>query len=266
MPALYDSLAGRIVIVTGAAGILGSEIVSQLLFSRAIVCAVDLDISILSKKLGSTEGLFKFQCDVSVPSQVDELVGEIEDSIGPVYALYNNAATKTSNLDDFFGRTLDYNLETWERVLDVNLKGMYLMARSVITHMAVRKEGSIVQTASIYGATMGPDHRIYEGSQYLGKKISSPVVYTVSKAGVHGLTNHLATEFGHRAIRVNTLTPGGIRSGQNPEFEAKYSARVPLGRMATVDEIAAVGVFLATNEAKYLTGQNIFVDGGLSSW
>jgi NAD(P)-dependent dehydrogenase (short-subunit alcohol dehydrogenase family) len=263
---IYDSLRGKIVVVTGAAGILGSEIVSQLLFSGAIVCAVDLDIDKLFQNLESHDSLHRFKCDVSKVKEVETLINGIEEKIGSIHALFNNAATKTSSLDQFFAGTLDYELETWRAIIDVNLTGMYLMARAVIKRMVTRGNGAIVQTASIYGATMGPDQRIYQGSKYLGREISSPAVYTASKAGVHGLTNHLATEFGHIGIRVNTLTPGGISSGQNSEFDSKYSSRVPLGRMAIAEEVAAVGVFLVTENSRYITGQNIFVDGGLSAW
>jgi NAD(P)-dependent dehydrogenase (short-subunit alcohol dehydrogenase family) len=266
MAVVYDSLENKIVVVTGAAGILGSEVVTQLLHTNAIVCAVDLGLSKPLESVGPFENLRTLNCDVSDPEQVTFLVNEIEESIGPIHALHNNAATKTDNLDKFFGDTLDYDLDTWNQVMSVNLTGMYLMARESIRHMAQRQEGVILQTASIYGASLGPDDRIYEGSNYLGRQISSPVSYTVSKAGVHGLTNHLATQFGKFGVRVNTLTPGGINSGQNSVFEEKYSNRVPLGRMATAKEVASVAVFLMSGESKYVTGQNVFVDGGLSAW
>jgi NAD(P)-dependent dehydrogenase (short-subunit alcohol dehydrogenase family) len=261
-----NSLQGKIIVVTGSAGILGSEVCSQLLKAKAIVCALDLDESTLNSSLGSDQSFHKFVCDVSVPSQVEQTIAKIEDTIGPIYGLHNNAATKTDNLEAFFGDTLGYELDTWDSILRVNLTGMYLMARQVLISMRSRREGVILQTASIYGATMGPDQRIYKDSEYLGRQISSPVSYTVSKAGVHGLTNHLATEFGSSGIRVNTLTPGGIQSGQNSEFDRNYSSRVPLGRMATPREIASVAVFMLSPGSSYMTGQNVFVDGGLSAW
>jgi NAD(P)-dependent dehydrogenase (short-subunit alcohol dehydrogenase family) len=125
--------------------------------------------------------------------------------------------------------------------------------------------GSIIQTASIYGI-VAPDQRIYEGSEYHGRPINTPAVYSASKAGVIGLTRHLATYWAERGVRVNTLTPGGVSSGQNSEFSRRYAARVPLGRMAEADDMVGAAVFLASDASLYVTGQNIVVDGGLSAW
>ena len=147
----------------------------------------------------------------------------------------------------------------------VNLDGLFLVARAVGTRMAARGAGSIVQTASIYGVR-GPDPRLYEGSEYRGQPINTPPVYSASKAGVIGLTKHLATYWADRGVRVNTLTPGGVESGQNETFQARYGARVPLGRMARPDEMVGALLFLASDAASYVTGQNIIVDGGLSAW
>ncbi len=144
--------------------------------------------------------------------------------------------------------------------------GMFLVAQAVGKSMLKRKvAGSIIQTASIYGV-VAPDQRIYEGSEYMGRPINSPAVYSASKAGVIGLTKYLASYWGAQGIRVNTLTPGGVESGQNDVFRGRYSARVPLNRMAQADEIADALVFLASDASSYITGQNLIVDGGLSCW
>jgi NAD(P)-dependent dehydrogenase (short-subunit alcohol dehydrogenase family) len=142
---------------------------------------------------------------------------------------------------------------------------MFLVAQAIGTRMARRGQGSIIQTASIYGV-MAPDQRIYQGSQYNGRAINTPAVYSASKAGVIGLTRHLATYWSEHGVRVNTLTPGGVASGQNSEFDRRYSARVPLGRMAEADDMVGAAVFLASDASRYVTGQNIVVDGGLSAW
>jgi NAD(P)-dependent dehydrogenase (short-subunit alcohol dehydrogenase family) len=125
--------------------------------------------------------------------------------------------------------------------------------------------GSIIQTASIYGL-LGPDPRIYQGSSYMGRAINTPVVYSASKAAVIGLTKHLATYWADKNIRVNCLTPGGVESGQNDSFKEKYSNRVPLGRMAQPEEMVGALLYLASNASSYMTGQNIIIDGGWSTW
>jgi NAD(P)-dependent dehydrogenase (short-subunit alcohol dehydrogenase family) len=147
----------------------------------------------------------------------------------------------------------------------VNLDGMFLVAREIGQRMARRGGGSIIQTASIYGA-LAPDQRIYEGSEYLGRPINTPPVYSASKAGVIGLTRHLAAYWADKGVRVNAITPGGVESGQNDTFQRRYAARVPMGRMARRDEMVGALIFLASDASSYITGQNIMVDGGLSAW
>src|SRR5690606_30671109 len=111
-----------------------------------------------------------------------------------------------------------------------------------------------------------PDQRIYDGSEYLGHTINTPAVYSASKGAVVALTRHLATYWASHGIRVNTLTPGGVESGQNETFVKNYSRRVPLGRMARADEMVGAALFLASDASSYVTGQNIIVDGGLTTW
>ena len=261
------NLDGKIIIVTGGRGILGLAVIEKLLAAGSRVCSLDIVGPVsLGRENEELDNLHHFVCDVSDKDEVDKTLRLIENTVGPISGLHNNAATKTADLERFFDSVEEYEENTWKEIMQTNLWGMFLMARGVGALMASRKNGSIVQTASIYGATMGPDQRIYEGSEYLGREISSPVSYTASKAGVHGLTNHLATYWGFSGVRVNTVTPGGIRSGQNRVFESKYSARVPLGRMAEASEVASAVTFLLSDDSSYITGHNLFVDGGLHAW
>jgi len=179
--------------------------------------------------------------------------------------LLNNAASKGSNLDQFFTPFENYSLQTWREVMAVNIDGLFLVAQSVGNHMKALGGGSIIQISSIYGV-VAPDQRIYEGSEYNGRAINTPAVYSVSKAAVLGLTSYLSTYWADSKIRVNTLTPGGIASGQNGEFNKKYSNRVPLGRMGEAAELTGALIYLASDASSYVTGQNIIVDGGLSAW
>ena len=150
--------------------------------------------------------------------------------------------------------------------MSVNLDGMFLVAQAIGKQMIKQRlGGTIIQTSSIYG-TIAPDHRIYEGSEYMGYKISTPAVYSASKAGVVGLTKYLASYWANHNIRVNTITPGGVSSGQNEEFKFKYSQRVPLGRMAESGDMIGAALYLASDASSYVTGQNLIIEGGLTCW
>jgi NAD(P)-dependent dehydrogenase (short-subunit alcohol dehydrogenase family) len=269
---LFDKfrLNGKVAVVTGGAGILGSVVCQALADAGAKVAVVDINLEsaeAAAKKIdASLQNAKGYACDITDDSSVKATIAKIENELGPIDILHNNAATKGKNVRDFFEPLETYDMDVWREVMAVNLEGMFLVAREVGSRMAARGHGSIIQTASIYGATMGPDQRIYEGSDYLGGAINTPPIYSASKGGVVGLTNYLATYWGSKGVRVNTLTPGGIGSGQNNEFSKKYSARVPMGRMAEASEVALAVVYLGSDASSYVTGQNLAVDGGLSAW
>jgi len=266
---LFD-LTGRVAVVTGGAGILGSRSSAAFADHGALVAVVDIDAAAAeshAQQLTADYGVTAIgvACDVSSQESVAEMVTRVESELGPIDILHNNAATKGDDLSLMFASVEDYALDTWRQIMAVNLDGMFLVAQAVGAGMARRGRGSIVQTSSIYGL-MGPDQRIYEGSEYLGRPINTPPVYSASKGGVVGLTRYLATYWAAQGVRVNAITPGGISSGQNDEFERRYSARIPLGRMAKADEVAAGVLYLASDASSYVTGQNLHVDGGLSAW
>lgn len=266
---LFD-LTGKVAIVTGGIGILGQRFCAGLADFGAHVAVIDLDESKAAEFAGELTRTFGVPClgvgcDVANPSSVEAMVSRVETELGPIDILHNNAASKSSDLSKFFTPAEDFLLETWREVMAVNLDGMFLVAQAVGRRMADRGKGSIIQTASIYGA-MGPDQRIYESSEYMGRAINTPPVYSASKAGVIGLTRHLATYWAAKGVRVNALTPGGVESGQNTIFNSRYSNRVPMERMAQADEMVSTLIFLASDASSYITGQNIMVDGGLSAW
>lgn len=263
---LFD-LTGKTALVTGACGILGRRFAAALADHGARVAAVDLDAAAAEALAAGLEteaaGL---ACDVADPEAVEAMVAAVGERLGGPDILVNNAASKSGDLAGFFAPPEETTLETWREVMAVNLEGLFLVARAAAKAMiASGRGGSIVQLASIYGV-VAPDSRIYEGSRYLDREINTPPVYSASKAGVIGLTRHLAAHWAPHGIRVNALTPGGVESGQNRTFTERYAARVPLGRMARPEEMTGALVFLASDAASYVTGQNIVVDGGLTAW
>jgi NAD(P)-dependent dehydrogenase (short-subunit alcohol dehydrogenase family) len=267
---LFD-LSGKTAVVTGGLGILGRRFCQGFAEFGASVAVVDLDggkaaeyARELSNEFGvDAEGI---ECDVSDPSSVQTMVQTAVKRFGQVNILHNNAASKSADLDAFFATFEEYSLEEWRKIMAVNIDGMFLVAQAIGRRMIEQGTGgSIIQTASIYGI-LASDKRIYEGSFYLGRQIGNPGVYSTSKAAVVGLTKYLAAHWADKRIRVNTLTPGGVESGQNETFKERYSARVPLGRMARGEEMVGTVIYLASDASSYVTGQNLVVDGGLSVW
>jgi NAD(P)-dependent dehydrogenase (short-subunit alcohol dehydrogenase family) len=260
-------LDGKVALVTGGAGILGRRFVQGLAEAGAKVAVVDAAADAaheVARSVGA--GAAAFECNVADAASVQQCVQAVIARFGAIDILHNNAATKTADPRRFFAPFEDYPLETWREVMGVNIDGMFLMAQAVGRHMLARGSGgSVIQTASIY-ALVGPDARIYEGSDYLGGAINTPAVYAASKAAVVGLTKWLATHWADKGIRVNCLVPGGVGSGQNSTFADKYSARVPMGRMARDDEMVPALLYLASDASSYVTGQVLAVDGGWTAW
>jgi len=267
---LFD-LAGKTAVVTGAIGILGQRFCRGLAEFGTQVVVVDLDSDRCNQFASELEADYGrpalgVACDVSDPISVGSMVAQVVRRLGAIHVLHNNAASKSTDLDAFFARTEDYSLSEWRKIMSVNIDGMFLVAQAIGGQMQKQGTGgSIIQTASIYGL-VSSDNRIYEGSSYLGRQISNPAVYSTSKAAVVGLTRYLAANWGDAGIRVNALVPGGVESGQNDTFKARYSARVPLGRMAQADEMVGALVYLASDASSYVTGHCLVIDGGLSAW
>lgn len=262
-------LDDKVVVVTGGTGILGSLYCMRLAEAGAKVVVADLDQTKCEKlaekitKATSTNAIGK-AVDLSNEQSVINWVQEIIQELGRVDVLINNAATKSPN---FFAPLEKFPLSDWNQVMSVNVTGMFLAIRELGPIMVKQGHGNIINISSIYGV-VGPDQRIYEGSWYeeLGGAINTPLIYSATKGAVVAMTKYMATYWADKGIRCNTLTPGGVSSGQNGVFHEKYSARIPMGRMAQAEEIVGVLLFLASDASSYVNGQNLIVDGGLTAW
>ncbi|MFS0724044.1 SDR family oxidoreductase [Paenibacillus sp. 1P07SE] len=264
-------LSGRTAVVTGGLGILGRPICEALVRHGARVAVVDLDGPGAARRaaelseLGGT-ACFGCGCDVADPGAVSAMVEACADALGGIDILLNHAASKSRDAAAFFAPFEEYTLAQWRSIMAVNLDGMFLTAQAVGKQMLRQgRGGSMIFTSSIY-SVLAPDDRIYEGSLYEGRPINTPAVYAASKAGVNGLATYLAVRWAKQGIRVNTLIPGGMQSGQNETFMAQYGARVPMGRMGRPAELEGAVLFLASDASSYVTGHQLFVDGGLQAW
>ena len=240
------NLDGKVAIVTGGAGLLGSRFCVALEDAGATAISVD------------SHGEMGHPYNITSPSAVRSLVQFFTGQHGPPDILINAACVEPPG---FLDPHDDYTLETWREVMAVNLDGTFLMCQAV---SKVMERGSIINMASIYGM-VGPQPSIYEGSEYEDKPLALPPSYPASKGGILALTRYLAVALAP-GIRVNALSPGGVLNGHNSEFKARYSERTPLGRMAYPKEIVGPMLFLAGDDSTYVTGHNLVVDGGWTAW
>ena len=267
---LFD-LSGRVVVLTGGGGYLGAQFANAYAAHGASVAVLDIaaaPATAVAEALADTYGTgsLAVPCDIADPASVEAAVENVHATFGRIDVLHNNAANQSHGLDAEFASYESFSLADWQQVVGVDLQGAFVTTQAVGRYMVdAGIRGAILQTSSIYGA-MGPDNRIYEGAEFKGQQICSPAVYSAVKAGGEGLVRWLATYWAEHGIRVNAIVPGGVEAGQNDTFKARYSARIPLGRMARSEEIVGAAVFLASDAASYITGQSLFVDGGLSAW
>lgn len=262
------ALDGKTAVITGAGGLLGSRFALALSDAGAAIVAADVDGAAAERTARAVVAAggraVSVRCDVSRQASARSMVRRAVEAFGGVDILVNNAATQTRDRASFLAPVEAYTEKVWRRVMAVNLDGMFFAAQAAASDMIRRRaKGSVIQISSVYGV-VAPDFSIYKGSFFRGRPIASPAVYAASKAGVLGLTRYLAAYWAPQGIRVNAVSPGGVRSGQNAAFVRKYSARVPMGRMAEAGDVAGAVLYLAGDLSAYVTGQNLVVDGGLT--
>lgn len=197
--------------------------------------------------------------DVTSSKSLSNLVKMVVRKYGKIDTLINNAIFEPRT-QEFHNKFEDFRLGSWQKVLDVNLNGVFLSCKEVGKQMIKQKHGNIINISSIYGM-VGADQRIYGKS-----KINSSVAYAVSKSAVINLSRYLASYWHNKNIRVNTLTLGGVFANQPKEFLKKYVSRTMLGRMAKQDEYNGAIIFLCSDASSYMTGTNLVIDGGWTAW
>jgi NAD(P)-dependent dehydrogenase (short-subunit alcohol dehydrogenase family) len=244
------SLAGRTAIVTGGAGQLGSAIVRGLEERGADVAVFDVAAE-------------RFRVDVTDRAALEAAVEEV----GTPHVLVNAAALDSppDAPAEEVGPAETYPEASFDRIMDVNVKGTLLPCQVIGARMAAEGRGSIVNISSIYGM-LSPVQDLYDFRRADGEEFYKPVAYSVSKSALYNLTRYFATYWAKSGVRVNTLTLAGVANDQPREFVDAYTARMPVGRMADVAEVVGPVVFLASDASSYVTGSNLVVDGGWSAW
>lgn len=291
------SLAGRVAVVTGAAGLLGRRHCRALAAAGARVVATDLDpaaCEAVAREVaamtpgapgapgapatpraarrmeapGAAVAPLAWAADITRPESVRALRDAVLERCGAIDVLVNNAALNEKVESPLAAgevlRFENFPLALWEDSLRVNVTGTFLCCQILGGEMARRGGGSIVNIASTY-AIVAPDQALYrqpDGTQTFFKSAA----YPTTKGAVLALTRFLAAYWGRAGVRVNALSPGGVENGQDAGFVARYSARTPLGRMADPSDYEGALVFLASAASRYMTGANLIVDGGWTAW
>ena len=266
------NLKGKIIIVTGGMGQLGVQFVRTLYSTGARVAVLDIaiDKSEISEKYNNLsdapELMFEY-CNIISKKSIKNALQKIVDNWGIPHGLINNAALDSppNSKADENGPFETYPEESWDKVMDVNAKGVFLLCQEIGGAMAKAGRGSIVNVSSIYGI-VSPNQSLYEYRRHSGDEFFKPVAYSASKSALLNLTRYLATYWGAKNVRVNALILGGVFNNQDRDFLAGYESLVPLGRMANETEYNGAVIFLLSDASSYMTGSNLVLDGGWTAW
>ena len=255
-------LDGKVAIVTGAYGYLGSEIAKSLAGFGACVQLIGRNEKKLKDYLKQNQSVFDtnsnyYVCDVTHEEDFQNVVNKIIVNYRSIDILVNNAYGKQYETFE------DLTKEKWNNALEHSLTQYFSCIKAVSPTMLKAQKGSIINIASIYGF-LGTDQRIFAP---LGRK--SPLHYSVTKGGILQMTRYLAMLWAEKNIRVNAISPGHFppkRGPERPDYISELTYRIPLGRIGQPDDLAGAVIFLASDASSYVTGQNLVVDGGWSVW
>lgn len=239
------NLDKKIIIVTGGSGLIGKDLVNNILNNGAV--AINADISVATNMQKNT-----IKTDITSEKSVIETIKLVKETYGRIDGLVNNAYPRTQ---DWGTKFEDISYDSWSKNVDMQMNTTFLFIQKAMVEL-LKTKGSVVNITSIYGV-VGNDMTIYENT-----KIGTAAPYSAIKGGIINLTRYLASYYGKHGVRFNCVSPGGIFDNQDERFVKNYEKKVPLGRMGRPDDIAPSVSFLLSDDAKYITGQNLIIDGG----
>lgn len=267
-------LNDRVAVITGGAGMLGARYADAIAEAGGSPVLVDLDgerASQIADEIAVRHGVkaVGIATDITSKTDVDRLRDQIIAEFGHIDILINNAALTVKggggSSGNYFAPFEDYPQELFDRALNVNLTGTFLITQSIGSLMAKNGSGVIVNISSDV-ALISPDHRIYEGMEYEGKPFNTPIAYSMSKAAILAMTRYLATYWAESGVRVNALVPAGVFDDHDRDFVVRFSNVIPMARMAHKDEYKGAILFLCSEASSFMTGASLIVDGGRTAW
>ena len=266
------SVKGRVAVVTGGMGQLGAGYAAMLSERGAKVAVFDITTKTEFADAAFERGLENeriacYKVDITDPEAVKATTEAVAARWEEPHILINNAALDSppDAPSEEVGPFETYPVSSFEKVMDVNVKGTLICCQVIGGMMAGKGRGAIINISSTYGI-LSPCQDIYDFRRRNGETFFKPVAYSVSKSAILNLTRYLATYWAKKGVRVNTLTLAGVFNNQPQEFLDAYCARIPMGRMAHAHELCGAILFLASDASSYMTGSNMIVDGGWSAW
>jgi NAD(P)-dependent dehydrogenase (short-subunit alcohol dehydrogenase family) len=246
---MNNRLKDKIIIITGGNGLLGKAIIERLTLEGAFCINFEINIE-------TNDDLSKVYCDIIDSDSIDKALALVFSKYPKVDGLVNNAYPRTKDWGNKFEQI---ELDTWKKNIDWQLNSYFYLTQKVAIQMANQKSGSIINMASIYGV-VGADFSVYDGTS-----MTMPAAYSAIKGALINFTRYVASYFGPQQVRVNAVSPGGIFDNQKEVFIENYCKKVPMRRLGTPEDISPAVAFLLSDDSKYITGQNIIVDGGWTS-
>ena len=271
------NLAGKHALITGAAGLLGGQHARAILQHGGAVVLTDVDQAGLERQcdeLARQYGqrhVMHFLMDVTNEDSIKHVLKKLKVAGVHITILINNAAIdpKVSSKDSLTesSRLENFSIDQWNIELAVGLTGTFLCSKVFGTAMAKSDMSGVILNIASDLSVISPDQRLYSKNGLMpDAQPVKPITYSAIKAGITGLTRYLATYWAESNVRCNSLSPGGVENGQDKDFTNKLVSRIPLGRMAHLDEYQAAVQFLTSDASEYMNGQNIVMDGGRSVW
>ena len=267
------SLYERVIVITGAAGLLGRQHADVVARAGGTPVMLDINANPLDKMAADLSSRYGvpaqgWMVDITCEAEIESNCAAVLARFGRIDGLVNNAANDPKVEGDGpknFSRLENFPLAEWEADLAVGLTGAFLCAKHYGKAIS-RQGGSIVNISSDLGL-IAPDQRLYRKPGLSeDQQPVKPVIYSVVKSGLIGLTRYLATYWADRGVRCNALCPGGVENNQNPTFLKEVCSRIPLGRLARQDEYQGALLFLLSEASSYMNGAVICMDGGRTTW
>jgi len=270
------SLKDKVIIVTGAVGLLGYEYCKAIIQAKGIPVLIDIDEISIKNKINELNKVFPnseckgFVVDITNEEQIKKNCSVIIAKYGKIDGLINNAANNPKIEDNDlinFSRLENFNVDIWKNDLKIGLLGSFLCVKYY--GFAISKNpqgGSIINVSSDLGV-IAPNQNLYK-KEGVSEDLQSvkPVTYSVIKHGINGLTKYVSTYWADKNVRCNSICPGGVFNNQPEDFLNKVSKLIPLGRMAKKEELNGIIIYLLSDASSYVNGSIINIDGGRTSW